>query len=56
MVTHNLRYAIEYEDRLLIFHEGEIVLDKKYSEKEKLKLEDILDRFNAISLERGNSI
>ncbi len=56
MVTHNLRFALESGNRLLMMHEGEIILDIKGSEKESLKLEDILDRFNQISIEYGNSI
>ena len=28
MVTHNLRYAVEYGDRILMMHQGHAVLDK----------------------------
>ena len=28
MVTHNLRYAVEYGDRILMMHQGNAVLDK----------------------------
>ena len=28
MVTHNLRYAVEYGDRLLMMHQGNVVIDK----------------------------
>ena len=27
MVTHNLRYAVEYGDRLIMMHEGTVILD-----------------------------
>lgn len=27
MVTHNLRYAVEYGDRLLMMHQGKTVMD-----------------------------
>ena len=54
MVTHNLRYAVEYGNRLLMMHQGQIVMDLKGEEKENLKVEDILDRFNEISIECGN--
>lgn len=54
MVTHNLRYAVEYGDRLLMMHQGDIVLDKSGNEKEALKVDDILDVFNEISIECGN--
>ena len=54
MVTHNLRYALEYGDRLLMLHEGHIVLDKSGEEKAALKLYDVLGLFNEISIECGN--
>ena len=54
MVTHNLRYALEYGDRLLMMHEGRAVLDKNGEEKAALRLDDILGVFNEISIECGN--
>lgn len=54
MVTHNLRYAVEYGNRLLMMHQGEAVMDLSVKEKEALKVEDILEKFNAISIECGN--
>ena len=54
MVTHNLRYAVEYGNRLLMMHQGEIILDKKGEEKEKVAVDDILKLFNEISIECGN--
>lgn len=54
MVTHNLRYAVEYGNRLIMMHQGEVVIDKNREEKTKLKIEDILDKFNQISIECGN--
>ena len=54
MVTHNLRYAVEYGDRLLMMHQGHAVVDKKGPEKAAMKVDDILDQFNAISIECGN--
>ena len=54
MVTHNLRYAVEYGSRLLMFNQGQIVVDKKGIEKENTKVEDLLEVFNEISIECGN--
>ena len=54
MVTHNLRYAAEYGDRLLMLHEGRVVLSVEGAAKATLRVEDLLDRFNAISVECGN--
>lgn len=54
MVTHNLRFAVDYGTRLLMMHQGRAVLDKKGKEKEELKIEHILEMFNEISIECGN--
>ncbi|MDY5987744.1 ABC transporter ATP-binding protein [Sporofaciens sp. SGI.106] len=54
MVTHNLRYAVQYGDRLLMMHQGEAVLDKKGEEKKNLSVEHVLSLFNEISIECGN--
>lgn len=54
MVTHNLRYAVEYGNRLLMMHQGEVVTDTFGKEKPTLKVEDLLDKFNEISIECGN--
>ena len=54
MVTHNLRYAVEYGNRMLMFHKGEIVLEKSGAEKEATKVSDLLSLFNEISVECGN--
>ena len=54
MVTHNLRFAVEYGNRLLMMHQGQTILDKKGREKSDMRVEDILDMFNAISIECGN--
>ena len=54
MVTHNLRYAVEYGNRLLMMHQGKIVLDKKKETKEGTSIDDILTMFNEISIECGN--
>ena len=54
MVTHNLRYALEYGDRLLMLHEGRIILDRAGDEKTRLGLDEVLGLFNEISIECGN--
>ena len=54
MVTHNLRYAVEYGDRLLMMHQGTIVMDHAGEEKKALKIDHILEKFNSISIECGN--
>ena len=54
MVTHNLRYAVEYGDRLLMLHQGNAVMDAVAEKKKEIKIEDILEKFNEISIECGN--
>ncbi|MHC1786840.1 MAG: ABC transporter ATP-binding protein [Christensenellales bacterium] len=54
MVTHNLRFALDYGDRLLMMHQGQAVLDKRGDEKRALRLDDLLKIFNEISIECGN--
>ena len=54
MVTHNLRYAVEYGDRLMMMHQGNVVIDKEGEEKQALDIDDILKKFNEISIECGN--
>jgi len=45
MITHNMRDAIEYADRLIMMFEGRIALDIAGEEKKKLTVEDLLARF-----------
>lgn len=54
MVTHNLRYAVEYGNRLLMMHEGNVIMDKSDDEKKAVKTEEIMMIFNQISVECGN--
>ena len=54
MVTHNLKFAIRYGDRLLMMHRGECVIDAADEEKAAMNTDDLLNKFNEISLEVGN--
>ena len=54
MVTHNLRYAVEYGNRLIMMHQGEAIVDKAGEDKDNLDVDGLLDRFNQISIETGN--
>ena len=54
MVTHNLRYAMKSGNRLLMMHQGEVILDKKGAEKSGMTVENVLGLFNEISIECGN--
>ena len=54
MVTHNLRFAVEYGTRLVMMHGGKAVMDIDGEEKQQLVVDDILGKFNEISIECGN--
>lgn len=54
MVTHNLRYATDYGSRIIMMHEGQIVLDKAEDDKINQNIDDLLVKFNEISIECGN--
>lgn len=45
MVTHNLRYAINYGTRLIMLHEGKILLDRTGKEKENTTKSDLLNLY-----------
>ena len=54
MVTHNLRYAVEYGDRILMMNQGRAVLDRAGVEKAATSIDDILTMFSQISIECGH--
>ncbi len=54
MVTHNLRFAAEYGNRLVMMDKGQCVIDTGYEEKSRYKVSDLLSVFNEISVECGN--
>jgi len=45
MVTHNINHSIRYGNRLLMMHEGQMVLDIEGKEKSNLTIEEIIGRF-----------
>ena len=46
MITHNMRDAIKYGNRLIMLDAGKVVLDISGEEKEKLTIEDLLRKFD----------
>ena len=49
MITHNMRDAIRYGNRLLMLHNGRIVLDISGEEKARLTVADLMDMFCKVS-------
>lgn len=50
MITHNLKHAITYGTRLLMFHKGEIIMDIKGEEKRQLTVEKLIEKFNSLNM------
>ena len=50
MVTHNMRDAITYGDRLIMFYEGKIIHDISGEEKKNLTVERLLEMFDEAEL------
>ena len=48
MITHNMRDALNYGNRLIMLKDGEIVFDVKGSEKESLTIKELLFKFEDI--------
>ena len=49
MITHNMRDAIAHGNRLIMMHDGRIILDIRGAEKQKLTVEDLMHEFEKIS-------
>jgi putative ABC transport system ATP-binding protein len=45
MITHNMKHAIEYGNRLIMLHQGRVILDVKGAEKDNLSVNDLLQQF-----------
>ena len=45
MITHNMKDAIIHGNRLIMMHEGKIIVDVEGEEKQKLTVEDLLGLF-----------
>jgi putative ABC transport system ATP-binding protein len=48
MVTHSMRDALSYGDRLIMLHHGRVILDVHGDEKARLTIPDVLDLFGRI--------
>ncbi|MGN0174555.1 MAG: ABC transporter ATP-binding protein [Acutalibacteraceae bacterium] len=45
MITHNMKDAIAHGNRLIMMHEGHIIVDVEGEEKKKLTVEDLMNLF-----------
>lgn len=46
MITHNMKDALKYGNRILMLNNGKVVFDASGEEKKKLKIEDLLKKFD----------
>ncbi len=49
MITHNMRDAIKYGNRLIMMYDGKIIFDVSKEEKQNLKIQDLLLKFEQAS-------
>ena len=49
MITHNMKDAIKYGNRLIMMHEGHIIYDVSGEEKKNLQVSDLLAKFQIAS-------
>ena len=49
MITHNMKDAIKYGNRLIMMHEGHIIYDVAGEEKKNLQVSDLLAKFQIAS-------
>lgn len=45
MITHNMKHAISFGNRLIMLHQGAVLLDLQGAEKENLTVKDLLAQF-----------
>ena len=55
MVTHNMKDAILHGNRLIMMHEGKVILNIAGEEKKKLTVADLLQQFERVSGEEFTS-
>lgn len=48
MVTHSMAQAVNLGDRLIMMHRGEIACDLQGAEKQRLRVSDLLNRFDTL--------
>ena len=49
MITHNMKDAIKYGNRLIMMYEGHVIYDVRGEEKVNLQVSDLLQRFEQVS-------
>ncbi len=55
MITHNMRDALRFGNRLIMMHNGRVLVDVSGSQKESLSIRDLLDMFEKAAGSELNS-
>jgi putative ABC transport system ATP-binding protein len=51
MITHNLKHAVKYGNRIIMMHKGNIIIDAAGEARKNLDKEMLWDKFNRLSME-----
>jgi putative ABC transport system ATP-binding protein len=51
MITHNLKHAVKYGNRIIMMHKGNIIIDAAAEARKNLDKEMLWDKFNRLSME-----
>lgn len=49
MITHNIRQALEYGNRMIVMSEGNILMEFNAEEKSKMSIEDVMNIYHSTS-------
>ena len=49
MITHNMRDALRFGNRLIMLHSGRVIIDVKGEDKKNLEIPDLLEMFEKAS-------
>ncbi|MGI5070870.1 ATP-binding cassette domain-containing protein [Treponema pectinovorum] len=56
MVTHNMQHALDYGNRLIMMHKGNIIFDINGEEKKNLTMDSLIEKFKQIRISNDNLI
>lgn len=50
MITHSMRYALDYGDRIIMMNQGEMIFDYNVEEKQQLTMADLINKFELLTV------
>jgi putative ABC transport system ATP-binding protein len=51
MITHNMQQAISFGHRLIMMHQGKIILDFDQADKARLTVRDLIQQFHSAAID-----